>query len=63
MSTTTSAKVPVREDGHSQGCNGYGVLGFDVKATDAGPRITRYHYCVVPVRQHHQTTTTEEPTR
>jgi len=58
MSTTTS-EVPVREDGHSVGCNGYGVLGFDVVATPAGPRITRYHYCVVPPRAHHQTSNTE----
>jgi len=52
----TEQPVPVRDDGHSVGCNGYGILGFDVVATPAGPRVTRYHYCRVPVRQHHTTT-------
>jgi hypothetical protein len=59
---STTTKEPIREDGHSVGCNGYGITGFDVEVRAGGPTITRYHYCVVPVRAHHHTTT-EEGTR
>lgn len=47
---------------HTPGCNGSGIVGFDTAANAKGQlHITRYHYCRVPVRQHH-TTTTEGPT-
>ena len=56
----TTTEVPVREDGHSVGCNGFGILGFDVERVDGHPiRITRYRYCVVPPRAHHRTSNTE----
>lgn len=61
MSTTTS-ETPVRQDGHSEGCSGTGVLGFTVKVRPNGQRfISEYRYCRVPIRQHYPTTEGTDP--
>ena len=61
MATTkeNTADGQAREDGHTVGCNGFGVISFDLTATTRGLRITGYHYCRIPVRQHHYIPTTE----
>jgi len=52
----------VREDGHTVGCNGFGVISFDLAVTTRGLRITGYHYCRIPPRQHHYILPTNEGT-
>lgn len=56
MEHTTTSGAKVREDGHSEGCRGFGIVGFEVERG----HVTRYHYCVIPVRAHRPITTTKE---